>query len=533
LNNIYDYIIVGAGSAGCVLANRLSEKPDSRVLLIEAGGRDTSPLIHVPMGYYRIISNPRLNWGYKTQPDPATGRRALNWPRGKVLGGSSSINGLIYIRGQAEDFDRWAAHGNSDWGWQGVLPYFKKAEDQQRGANEYHGVNGPLSVSDIHAPNPLFDAYISAANRMGIPFNPDFNGASQEGIGYYQLTTRRGRRCSTSVAYLRPASRRANLSVLTGALVNRILFEKGRAVGVEVFAAGRGFEVKARREVILAAGAINTPKLLQLSGVGPARLLDSLGIEVVRDIPSVGANLQDHYQVRLVYECTRRITWNTQTRNVWWFLNAFRQYAVSGKGPLSVGAGQLGLFTRITPDSVTPDVQFHFFPFSADAPGQPLHRFAGYTVSVCQLRPLSHGTVRITSADPTSPPEIQPNYLTEAEDVRVTLAGIKLARALSESPLVNEYIRREVRPGPHIDTDEQLLSYCREAGGTIFHPCGTCRMGTGADAVVDSELRVHSIDGLRVADASVMPTIVSGNTNAAVIMIGEKAADIILGNEGR
>jgi choline dehydrogenase len=532
-DHTYDYVIVGAGSAGCVLANRLSERHDLRVLLIEAGGKDTSPWIHIPIGYYRSISNPRLNWGFKTEPEAGVNQRALNWPRGKVLGGSSSINGLVYIRGQAADYDKWAALGNTGWSWNDTLPFFKKSEDQQRGADEYHGVGGPLSVSDIHSPNPLFEAYIAASNQLGIPYNADFNGALQEGVGYYQLTTRAGRRCSAAVAYLRPAARRSNLSIQTGASVSRILFEKKRAVGVEMNVGGERIEVKARREVILAAGAINSPKLLQLSGVGPALLLRQLGIDVVMDMPAVGANLQDHFQARLVYECTRRITWNTQTHSLWWCLNALRQYVVSRKGPMTIGAAQLGLFTRALQESATPDVQFHFFPFSADAPGQPLHRFAGFTLSVCQLRPLSRGTIQIASTDPADAPEIRPNYLAEAEDANALLTGVKLARTLSASPPVSEFIRREIRPGADINSDEELLSYCRQTGGTIFHPCGTCKMGVDSDAVVDQDLRVRGIDGLRVADASIMPSIVSGNTNAAVIMIGEKAADIILRNDRR
>lgn len=523
----YDYVIVGAGSAGCVLAGRLSEQPDLRVLLIEAGGKDSNPWIHIPIGYYRNISNPRLNWGLKTEPEPGVNQRAMSWPRGKVIGGSSSINGLVYIRGQSSDFDGWAALGNTGWGWDDVLPFFKKSENQQRGASEFHGTGGPLSVSDINAPNPLFEAYLSASNQLGIPYNADFNGDRQEGVGYYQLTTRNGRRCSAAVAYLRPASRRSNLSIRTDASVSRILFDQQRAVGVELSVGGQRLEIKARREVILSAGAINTPKLLQLSGIGPAPLLRRLGVEVVRDAPAVGANLQDHFQVRLVYECVRGITWNTQTRSLWWCLNALRQYFISGKGPMTIGAAQLGLFTRALACSATADVQFHFFPFSADAPGQSLHSFAGFTISVCQLRPLSRGTVQIASNDPGAPPVLRPNYLAEAKDVEAILAGLKLARSLSASPRVSEFIRREIRPGADVNSDDDLLAYCRQTGGTIFHPCGTCRMGTDSDAVVGPDLRVHGIEGLRVADASIMPSIVSGNTNAAVIMIGEKAADII------
>lgn len=527
--SFYDYVIVGAGSAGCVIASRLSERADLRVLLVEAGGKDSGLRIRIPIGYYRSISNPRLNWGFKTEPAPEVNNRSLSWPRGKVLGGSSSINGLVYMRGTAADFNNWASQGNPDWSWESVLPYFKRAENQERGADAFHGVGGPLDVSDIHAPNPLFEAYIAASNQLGIPYNPDFNAASQEGVGYYQLTTRKGRRCSASVAYLRPAAGRPNLTVQTGVLVRRIIFEKERAVGIELESGGEVTTVKAMREVIICAGAINTPKLLQLSGIGPADLLQQHGIEIVKEL-GVGSNLQDHFQVRLVYECTRRITRNTETRSWWWWLKSGGQYALTHKGPLTVAAAQLGVFTRINLEESTPDVQFHFFPFSADAPGESLHHFSGFTISVCQLRPRSRGTINIRNADPAAPAEIHPGYLTANSDVDVTVAAVRLARSLSRCQAVRPYIRSELYPGADVNSEQELRSYCSQTGGTIFHPCGTCKMGTGADAVVDSRLRVHGVAGLRVADASIMPDIVSGNTNAAVIMIAEKAADLILAN---
>ena len=399
----FDFIVVGAGSAGCVLANRLSADPDRRVLLLEAGGRDRNPWIHLPIGYYRTIFDPRLGWGYQTEPEPGLNGRRIPWPRGKVLGGSSSINGLVYIRGQKEDFDHWRQLGNAGWSYQDVLPYFKRAEDRQRGADEHHGAGGPLAVADS-TPHELCEAYVRAAEELGIPRNPDFNGAEQEGAGYFQLTTRRGFRCSSAAAYLRPARKRPNLTIETGALVLGIELDGRRATGVRYRQNGAPRTARARREIVLAAGAINSPQILQLSGIGPGAHLQAQGIEVTHDLAGVGHNLQDHFQARSVYRCTRPITLNDRVRSPFQKLLMGVEWALFRTGPLTIGAGQGAIFARTRPELASPDVQFHIILFSADRPGQPLHRFPGFTASVCQLRPESRGTVLIKSSDPARPP---------------------------------------------------------------------------------------------------------------------------------
>ncbi len=525
----YDFIVIGAGSAGCVLANRLSENPAHRVLLLEAGGPDRNPWIHIPIGYYRTIFNPKLGWGYETEPEPELNGRRIPWPRGRVLGASSSINGLVYMRGQKEDFDHWRQLGNPGWSYEDVLPYFKKSEDQVRGADAYHGVGGPLSVSDS-TPHELVDAYVRAGEEIGLPRNDDFNGASQEGVGYFQLTNRKGFRCSAAVAFLRPARKRPNLTIVTGALVERITFEGRRASGVRYRKDGTVKTVAARGEIVLAAGAINSPQILQLSGIGPGALLHDLGIEVVHALEGVGRNLQDHFQARCVYRCTRPITLNDRARSLWHKALMGLEWLLFRTGPLTIGAGQGCIFARTRPELATPDVQFHIILFSADRPGQPLHRFSGFTASVCQLRPESRGEIMIRSADPTEKPAIRANYLAAETDRRCIVDGLKLARRLAASEALRPYIEAEVMPGPDQASDEDLLAYARATGSTIFHPASTCSMGPASNpqAVVDPALRVHGIQGLRVADASIMPTVVSGNTNAACIMIGEKCADMIL-----
>ncbi len=528
----YDFIVVGAGSAGCVLANRLTASGRHRVLLIEAGPRDTNPWIHVPLGYGRLFNDLRTNWGYLSEPEPhLNGRRIYN-PRGKVLGGSSSINGLVYIRGQREDFDAWRDTGNPGWGFDDVLPYFKRAEDQQRGADEWHGAGGPLSVCDPSEPHPLCDAFIEAAAEAGFPRNPDFNGAAQEGAGYFQMTARRGRRCSAAVAYLRPARRRANLRVLTGALATRILFEGRRAVGVEFRQHGTMRTAAARGEVIVAGGAINTPQLLQLSGVGPGALLQRLGIAPVLVIEGVGRNYQDHLQTRLVLRCTRPITLNDGIARLWGKAAIGLRYALLRKGPLTISAGYAGGFFRTTlADGPRPDMQCHFITFSVNKMGDALHPFSGFTASSCQLRPESRGEVMAASPDPARPPAIRANFLGTDKDRRVSIEGLRLLRRIMSMKAMRGFVAAEHAPGSDVRSDDALLAYCRETGSTIYHPSCSARMGSDERAVVDPMLRIRGLERIRVADASVMPSVVSGNTNAAVIMIAEKASDLILAGQ--
>ena len=524
----FDYIIVGAGSAGCVLANRLSEDGKNSVLLLEAGPKDTNLWIHVPLGYGKLFKEKSVNWMYQTEPEPGLDGRTVFQPRGKVLGGSSSINGLLYVRGQHEDYDRWRQHGNSGWGYDDVLPYFKKAENQQRGADDFHGVGGPQPVSDLGHPDPLSAAFIAAAAETGIPVNPDFNGASQEGAGFFQTTTRRGRRASTAVAYLRPAKARKNLHVETSALAQRVVFDGRRAVAVVYRQAGVLRGARARKEIIVSGGAYNSPQLLQLSGVGPADLLRRHGIGVVLDAPGVGHDLQDHLQVRVVMRCAKRITLNDIVNHPVRRIMAGAQYAAFRTGPLSIAAGTSGAFFKTSPRLATPDIQIHFLPFSTDKMGEKLHSFSGFSASVCQLRPESRGSLRIGSADPSAPPEIRINYLSTEVDRAANVEGLKILRKILRAPALSSYVVEEVDPGAKVSTDEELLDYCRRRGSTIYHPTSTCRMGSDALAVVDQRLRLRGIEGLRVVDASIMPDLVSGNTNAAVIMIAEKASDMIL-----
>lgn len=525
----FDFVVVGAGSAGCVLANRLSADARHRVLLLEAGPEDRDPWVHIPVGYFRTMYS-KLSWGFQTEPDPGLGGRTITWPRGKVLGGSSSINGLVYIRGQAEDFDHWRQLGNPGWSFADVLPYFRRAEDQERGADAFHGTGGPLGVSNLRLNHPICEAFIAAAEAAGIPRNPDFNGAAQEGVGYFQLTVRRGWRSSSANAYLRPVRRRSNLAVETGALATRILFEGRRAVGVSFLKGGAERNVRARREVILCGGAVNSPHLLQLSGVGPGDLLSSHGIPVLHDLAGVGGCLQDHFQVRFVYRCPLPITFNDVARSPLKKLAVAWEWLTRSSGPMTIGAGQVGVFCRTRPELATPDVQFHMFPVSMDKPGGNFHPYPGFTSSVCQLRPESRGWIRLKSPDPRVHPAIFANYLATAGDQRTIVDGMRVARRIAAQAPLAPFIAEETIPGPAHASDEDLLAVARRNGTTIFHPTSTCRMGPAGDplAVVDPELRVRGIDGLRVADAAVMPTVVSGNTNAACIMIGEKASDLVL-----
>ena len=524
----FDYIVVGAGSAGCVLAGRLSEDPATRVLLLEAGPPDRSLWIHLPIGYGKTMWSDTLNWRFQTDPDPNMNGRRIYWPRGKTLGGSSSINGLIYIRGQREDYDHWAALGNSGWGYDDVLPYFIKSEGNQRGAFALHGGDGPLKVSDIGARHELIEAFIAGAKQIGVPRTDDFNGALQEGAGYFQLTTHKGWRCSTADAYLKPAKQRPNLHIETDAFAAGILFDCRRAAGVRYRQGGAMKTAGCRGEVLLAAGSIQSPQLLQLSGVGPRSLLDRHGIGVVHDSPGVGENLQDHLQIRLTFECTRPITTNDQLNSWLGQAQIGLQWLLFRSGPLAVGINQGGCFMRALPDEAkTPDIQFHVATLSADMAGGKVHPYSGFTMSVCQLRPESRGHIRIRSTDPFEPPEMQPNYLATDLDRRTAVAGVKAARAIAASAAMRPYVKREVKPGLESGSDAELLEFCRNTGATIFHPTGTCRMGVDASAVVDPRLRVNGIQGLRVVDCSVMPTLVSGNTNAPAVMLGEKAVDLI------
>jgi choline dehydrogenase len=524
----FDYIIVGAGSAGCVLANRLTASGRHRVLLLEAGGHDRHLWIHIPLGYGKLFADPRVNWLYSTEPEPELHNRQVIQPRGKVLGGSSSINGLLYLRGQPADYDHWRQLGNKGWSFDDVLPYFRKAEHQERGEDKLHGVGGPLAVSNVCEPHTLCEAFIDAAQQAGFPRNDDFNGQTQEGAGYFQLTAKNGRRWSTARGYLREARRRGNLKVVTNALANRILFEGRRAVGIEYRRDGSSFVAHAAGEVILAGGAFNSPQLMQLSGVGPAKLLRSHGIDVVADIAGVGEDLQDHLQVRMQYRCTEPITMNDVVNSFRHRVHAGLRYALFRKGLLAIGAGYAGGFFRTSEQAATPDVQVHFIIFSGETSGAALHPFPGFIASVCQLRPESRGFVRIKSADPAQAPAIQPRYLTSTFDRDVVVAGLKLLRRIMTRPAMTHYIAEERKPGPQVTSDADLLEFARSAATTVFHPTSTCRMGPDDTAVVDERLRVRGIGGLRVVDASIMPTVVSGNTNAAVVMIAEKGADMIL-----
>lgn len=527
----YDYVIVGAGSAGCVLANRLSEDGKHSVLLLEAGPRDTNIWIHIPIGYGKTMNDPVVNWRLYTEPEPHLHGRKLYWPRGRTLGGSSSINGLVFIRGQAEDYDAWERLGNAGWSYQDVLPYFIKSETNQRGANAFHGDKGPLRVSDIGIEHPLVEAFIGASKELGIARNSDFNGKTQEGAGYYQLTTHKGLRASTARTYLKAALGRQNLRVETGAHATRVLFEGTRAVGVTYRQNGSDITVAARREVLLSAGAIQSPQLLQLSGVGSADLLRRHGIPLVVESPGVGDNLQDHLQVRLIYKCSQPVTTNDDLRTLWGRMRIGMQWLFARRGPLAIGIQLGGLFARALADAKTPDVQFHFGTISADVVAGTPHDFSGFTVSVCQLRPTSRGTVRIKSADPMAPPAISANYLDTQHDRDVMVAGTKLTRRLMATESMKGFIAEEYKPGPTMRTDEDILEFVRSDGVTIFHPVGTCSMGPGSKDVVDERLRVYGTAGLRVVDASIMPLLVSGNTNAGAIMIGEKAADMIRADE--
>jgi choline dehydrogenase len=520
----FDYVIVGAGSAGCVLANRLTADGRSTVLLLEAGPRDKDLWIHVPLGYGKLFARTDLNWAYESEPEPTLNGRRVFTPRGKVLGGSSSINGLLHVRGQREDYDGWGVPG---WSFADLLPYFRKSEDHCLGESEWHGAGGPIAVSELPDRHELCDAFIAAAMALGVPRNDDFNGPTQEGTGYYHATARKGRRCSTAVGYLRPAEKRPNLRVEVEALASRILFEGARAVGVAYETPVGARIARAAREVIVAAGSFNSPQLLQRSGVGPRALLERHGVAVVHDAPGVGEDLQDHFYCRTFWRCNRPITLNDAMRTPWGQARIGLRYLLRRRGPLTVSAGYAAAFVRTRPEVPRPDAQIYFINFSSARRGGHLHSFSGFTLSVSQTQVESRGSVCIAAADPRTPPSIRYNYLATERDRRVMVDGLKFVRRIAGTAPFSGYVAAEEFPGPRVQSEEDWLAFCREAGDTVFHPTSTCRMGTDARAVVDPRLRVNGLAGLRVADASVMPGVPSGNINATVIAVAEKAADLV------
>jgi choline dehydrogenase len=523
----FDYIVVGAGSAGCVVAGRLGETGKHKTLLLEAGGKDTYPWIHIPMGYPKLYANPAVNWCYLSEPEPELNGRRLFQPRGKVLGGTGSINGMIYMRGQREDFDGWRQLGCTGWGYWDVLPYFKKSEHQQRGANEYHATDGPLWVSDLPSKHELADAFISAGEELGSPPNKDFNGETQEGVGYVQVTTRNGRRWSTAAAYLKLPNVRDSVKIVTGALAKRLLIEGGRAVGVEYAVGGQTYTTRAKGEVILCGGAFNSPQLLQLSGIGPADLLKKMSVPVVRDLQGVGENLQDHCGIGLEYRCPKPVTVNDIANNFWIRMAVMTRYLLFRSGPMASNGNFANVFVRADGTKDRPDLMVTLLGWctAEDLTPRP---FSGYTILAEHIRPDSRGWVRLAKPEFTEPPAIQFNFFASDYDRRTLVEGVKLIRKMARTSSLTPYVAEEINPGPECNSEEDFVEHCRKSALSLLHAAGTCRMGVRADAVVDPYLRIHGLDRLRVIDASVMPTIVSGNTNAATIMIAEKGADFLL-----
>jgi choline dehydrogenase len=528
----FDYVIVGAGSAGCLLANRLSADPGTRVLLLEAGGKDDFFWIHVPVGYLYTIDNPRTDWCYRTEPDPGLNGRSIGYARGKVLGGCSSINAMIYMRGQKRDYDHWAALGNRGWSWDEVLPYFKRVEDYAHGADAWHGAGGELRVEERRVNWEILDAWRDAAEECGIPKIPEFNRGDNFGNAYFQMNQRRGVRWSTTKAFLRPVRHRRNLEILMHAQVTRLRIEEHagarRAAGIEFTHGGQRLYVSAQREVILAAGAIGSPQILQLSGAGPGELLRSCGISLVHELPGVGENLQDHLQIRMVYKVHGVSTLNQRANSLFGRVAMGLEYLLFRTGPLTQPPSQLGAFARSNSREATPNIEWHVQPLSLDRFGEPLHPFPAITPSVCNLRPTSRGSVRIASPDPLAYPTIRLNYLSTDKDRQVAADAMRFTRRIMAARALARYRPQEWRPGAAVISYADLVHAAGDLGTTIFHPVGTCKMGNDPMAVVDDRLRVHGVAGLRVIDASIMPTITSGNTNAPAIMIAEKGAEMIL-----
>ncbi|MEO1192682.1 MAG: GMC family oxidoreductase N-terminal domain-containing protein [Pseudomonadota bacterium] len=528
----FDYVIVGAGSAGCVLANRLSEGGRRRVAILEAGGRDNWIWFHIPVGYLYAMGNPRADWCYKTEAEPGLNGRALNYPRGRVIGGCSSINGMIYMRGQAGDYDHWRQLGNVGWSWDEVMPYFLKSEDQGRGGDELHATGGEWRVEDVRLRWDVLDRFREAAAETGIPAVDDFNRGSNEGCAYFQVNQRRGRRVSTAGAFLKPALTRGNLALFTEAQALSLTFDGRRVTGLTLRHKGQERQIEAKAGVILAAGAINSPQLLMLSGIGPGAALAEQGIAVRHDQASVGANLQDHLQLRLIFKVSDLQTLNTQARGLFGKAGMGLRYVLARRGPMTMAPSQLGAFTRSSPAFDWPNLEYHVQPLSLEKFGEPLHSFDAFTASVCNLRPLSRGQVRLKSADPLAAPAIEPNYLSDPADQAVAADAIRLTRRIVlESEAFRPHKPEEYLPGPALQSEADLVRAAGDIGTTIFHPVGTCRMGPDAEAVVDERLRLRGFEGLRVVDASIMPTITSGNTNSPTVMIAEKAADMIAEDE--